>query len=184
MGFTTTYGVACSHSITLQTSTHLRLRDFRTPSPSPKHAKCEARSPSSTLEILDSAAQRTAPTPGTSTRRHFATTAQHTEGAQAVASPHTLPPMKSPNSRYPDGNVVIKGDATYYKLHSSRLAWYCVYFNKLFADDADTYEDRCAKVEGCPVCGQTRCAAVYVGEPESDVAAVVKYVCMPIGARS
>ncbi|KAL1939494.1 hypothetical protein VTO73DRAFT_9805 [Trametes versicolor] len=48
----------------------------------------------------------------------------------------------------------------------SRLARYCVYFKKLFADDTDDYEDRCAKVEGCPVYGQR--------EPESDVAAVVK----------
>lgn len=46
---------------------------------------------------------------------------------------------------------MIKADATYYKLHTSRLARYCVHFKKLFADDTDDHEDRCAKVEGCPV---------------------------------
>lgn len=86
----------------------------------------------------------------------------------------TSSPMKSASFWYPDGNIVIKADATYCKLHRSRLARYCVYFKKLFADDTDDHEDRCAKVEGCPVYGQT--------EPESDVAAVVKYVCMSIGA--
>ncbi|KAL1937104.1 hypothetical protein VTO73DRAFT_15091 [Trametes versicolor] len=50
---------------------------------------------------------------------------------------------------YPDGNVVVKSDATYYKLHSSRLARHCVYFKKLFADDVDDYEDR-AFTDGPP----------------------------------
>lgn len=59
--------------------------------------------------------------------------------------------MKSPNFWYPDGNVVIKADSNYYKLHSSHLARYCVYFNKLLADDTDDYKDRCAEVEGCPI---------------------------------
>ncbi|KAL1947010.1 hypothetical protein VTO73DRAFT_13971 [Trametes versicolor] len=65
--------------------------------------------------------------------------------------PCTLPPMKSANFWYPDGNIVIKADTAYYKLHSMRLARYCVYFKKLFADHTDDYEDRCAKVEGFPV---------------------------------
>ncbi|KAL1937340.1 hypothetical protein VTO73DRAFT_13801 [Trametes versicolor] len=59
--------------------------------------------------------------------------------------------MKSPNFWYPDGNVVIKGDATYHQLHSSRLVRYCVYFKKLFTDDANDYEDQCTTVDGCPI---------------------------------
>ncbi|KAL1939098.1 hypothetical protein VTO73DRAFT_10358 [Trametes versicolor] len=73
---------------------------------------------------------------------HSATTAQHTEGANTAASPRTSPSIKSATFRYPDGNIRIKADATDYKLHSSCLARYCVYFKKLFADDADNYEDR------------------------------------------
>ncbi|KAL1939114.1 hypothetical protein VTO73DRAFT_10374 [Trametes versicolor] len=126
------------------------LGDLETPSPSPKRMKHEARSPGGTTESLDSAAQRVPSTAGASTRPHSAAR-QYTEGAHAASSPRTSPPMKSANFWYPDGNVVIKGDETYHKLHSPRLARYCVYFIKLFADDVDDYEDRCAKVESCPV---------------------------------
>ncbi|KAL1937114.1 hypothetical protein VTO73DRAFT_15085 [Trametes versicolor] len=130
-------------------STH--LGDLQTPYPSSKRVKREARSPSGTLESLNSIAQPTAPIAGASTRPQSATTAQHTEGAHAAASPRTSLPIKSATYWYPDGNVVIKGDATYYKLHSSRLARYCIYFKKLFADDANEYEDRCEKIDGCPI---------------------------------
>ncbi len=77
--------------------------------------------------------------------------AQHIEGTHAAPSPRTSPPVPSASFWYPDGNVVIRAEATCYKVHSSRLTRYCVYFKKLFADGTDDYEDRCAKVEGCPV---------------------------------
>lgn len=56
-------------------------------------------------------------------------------------------PTKSASFWYPDGSVVIKADATYFKLHSSCLARYSVYFKEVFADNTDVYEGRCAKVE-------------------------------------
>lgn len=59
--------------------------------------------------------------------------------------------MKSADFWYADGNVVIKAESTYYKLYRVRLERYCIYFEKLFAEDNDDYKDRCAKVEGCPV---------------------------------
>lgn len=134
-GLTTAYEVACLRSVTLQTST--LLWDLETPPPSPKRMKHEARSPIGTLESFDSAAQRADPTARASTRPHSSTTAQHTEGAHAAPGPRTSPPTKSASFWYPDGSIVIKADATYYKLHSSRLARYCVFFQKLFADDKD-----------------------------------------------
>lgn len=59
--------------------------------------------------------------------------------------------LQTVNFCYPDGNDVIKAELNYYKLHSSRLARYCVYFKKLFTDDANDYEDRRTKVGGCPI---------------------------------
>ncbi len=59
--------------------------------------------------------------------------------------------MKSADFWYADGNIMIKAESTYYKLYRVRLARYCVYFKKLFADDADNDKDRCTTVESCPV---------------------------------
>lgn len=147
-GLTTAYEVACLRSVTLQTST--LLGDLHTPSPSPRRVKHEARSPGGTTESLNSTAQRVSSTAGASTRPHSATR-QYAEGAHAASSPRTSPPTTSASFWYSDGNVVIKAKATCYKLHNSRLARYHVYFKKLFADHTDDYQDRCAKVESCPV---------------------------------
>ncbi|KAL1937061.1 hypothetical protein VTO73DRAFT_15143 [Trametes versicolor] len=105
-----------------RTLTH--LGDPHTPSLSPRRTKREACSSSSTLESLDSAAQRAAPTASASTRQHSATTAQHTKGAHVAPGPRTSPPI-------------------------SRLARYYVYFKKLFADDTDVYEGDPATRRGC-----------------------------------
>lgn len=44
-----------------------------------------------------------------------------------------------------------KVDRVYFKLYRSRLARYCLYFDKLFADETADYERWCATVEDCPV---------------------------------
>ncbi|KAL1937364.1 hypothetical protein VTO73DRAFT_13825 [Trametes versicolor] len=105
-----------------RTSSH--LGDLQTPSPSPKRARHESRAPSGANESVGSAARRAA-------------------GASID--------MKSTNFWYADGNVVIKAESTYYKLYRLRLAQYCVYFQKLFADETEGYNDRYATVENCPV---------------------------------
>lgn len=86
-----------------------------------------------------------------STKPHSATPAQYTEGTHAAPGACTVPPLKSVDFWYLDGNVVIKAESNYYKLHSSHLAQCSAYFGEVFADDIDDYENQCAKVEGCPV---------------------------------
>lgn len=46
---------------------------------------------------------------------------------------------------------MVKVGWVYFKLYRSRLAQYCLYFDKLFADETADYERRCATVEDCPV---------------------------------
>ncbi|RPD60481.1 hypothetical protein L226DRAFT_386799 [Lentinus tigrinus ALCF2SS1-7] len=65
---------------------------------------------------------------------------------------------KSQGLWYPDGNIVIKVDNTYYKLLASRLALYCGYFEKVLqngAEDAAGASRSGETVDGCPVVNVT-----------------------------
>ncbi|KAL1937131.1 hypothetical protein VTO73DRAFT_14541 [Trametes versicolor] len=131
-----------------RTLTH--FGDLQPPSPSPKRARHESRPSREAKQGLDYAARRAAPTVAASSGPR---SSPPDSSARTAPNPHTLPGsgMKSANFGYADGNVVIKAGSTYYKLYRLRLARYCVYFKKLFADDTADCNDRYTTVEGCPV---------------------------------
>lgn len=58
---------------------------------------------------------------------------------------------RSSDFYYPDGNVIVRVQDTYFRLLRSRLTRHCKYFEVLFKDDASPSLQARESVDGCPV---------------------------------
>ncbi|KAI0752326.1 hypothetical protein C8Q80DRAFT_1266879 [Daedaleopsis nitida] len=79
--------------------------------------------------------------------------------------------LRSADFWYPDGNIIIKVECTYFKLLGSRLERHCEYFARAFSSRS-AYSPSRPQAEGCPI-------HTLTGISLRDFAALLRYLELP-----